>query len=127
MEEKKITKKDYYNMIKDIIVNANVTEKDLLIEFINKQVAQIESKAEKAKARAEEKKIAGDELREKVKTILTTELQTADTITNQIQDEDVTKAKVVARLTQLVKLGEAEKADVKTEDNRNVKAYKIVE
>lgn len=125
-ENKKVTKKEYYDLIKNVIEGTDVAEKDELIEFINKQVAQIEAKAEKAKARAAEKRIAGDALREKVKSILTNELQTADEITNQIEDEEISRAKVIARLTQLVKNGEAEKADVKV-DSRNVKAYKLAE
>ncbi len=126
-ENKKMTKKEYYDLIKNVIEGTDVAEKDELIEFINKQVAQIEAKAEKAKARAAEKRIAGDALREKVKSILTNELQTADEITNQIEDEEeISRAKVIARLTQLVKNGEAEKADVKV-DSRNVKAYKLAE
>lgn len=126
-ENKKMTKKEYYDLIKNVIEGTDVAEKDELIEFINKQVAQIEAKAEKAKARAAEKRIAGDALREKVKSILTNELQTADEITNQIEDEEeISRAKVIARLTQLVKNGEAEKADIKV-DSRNVKAYKLAE
>lgn len=125
MEEKKMTKKDYYTLIKEKVEETNIEEKDELIEFINKQISQIEAKAEKAKIRAIEKQKAGDELRDKVKSILTNELQTADAIVAQIDDEDVTKAKVIARLTQLVKNGDAEKEDIKTEDGRSVKAYKI--
>lgn len=127
MEEKKLTKKDYYNLIKGIIENTEVEGKDGLMEFIDKQVAQIEAKAEKAKERAAEKKVVGDELREIVKGALTNEYQTANDITEKIDDEEVTKAKVVARLTQLVKAGEVEKADAKTEDNKNVKVYKLAE
>ena len=125
MEEKKMTKKDYYTLIKEKVEETNIEGKDELVEFINKQISQIEAKAEKAKIKAIEKQKAGDELRDKVKSILTNELQTADAITAQIDDEDVTKAKVIARLTQLVKNGDAEKEDVKTEDGRSVKAYKI--
>ena len=125
MEEKKMTKKDYYTLIKEKVEETDIERKDELIEFINKQISQIEAKAEKAKIRAIEKQKAGDELRDKVKSILTNELQTADAITAQIDDEDITKAKVIARLTQLVKNGDAEKEDVKTEDGRSVKAYKI--
>jgi hypothetical protein len=125
MEEKKMTKKDYYILIKEMVEKIDVEGKNELIEFVDKQISQIEAKAEKAKIRATEKQKAGDELRDRVKSILTNELQTADAITAQIDDEDVTKAKVIARLTQLVKNGDAEKEDVKTEDGRSVKAYKI--
>ena len=44
-----------------------------------------------------------------------------------INDEEVTKAKVTARLTQLVKAEIAEKTDVKNEETgKTVKAYKLV-
>jgi len=125
MEEKKMTKKDYYTLIKEMVEKVDVEGKNELIEFIDKQISQIEVKAEKAKIRATEKQKAGDELRDRVKSILTDELQTADDITAQIGDESITKAKVIARLTQLVKNGDAEKEDVKTEDGRSIKAYKI--
>lgn len=129
MEEKKLTKKDYYGLIKETVEIADIESevKDELLAFVEKQVEMIENKAEKAKARAAEKKAAGDELRGVIKSILTNEFQTADAITSQIDDEDVTRAKVIARLGQLVKNGEAEKTDVKTEDNRTVKAYKLAE
>ena len=126
MEEKKMTKKDYYILIKDIVENANIEEKTELIEFLNKQISQIEAKVEKAKIRATEKQKAGDELRNKIKSILTDELQTADSLTAQIGDENITRAKVIARLSQLVRLGEITKEDIKTEDGRSVKAYKII-
>ena len=126
MEEKKITKKDYYNLIREVVENTEIENKDELISFIDRQVSQIETKAEKAKIRATEKQKAGDELRNEVKAVLTNELQTIDTIMAQINNEDITKAKIVARLTQLVKNGEVEKEEVKTEDGKSVKAYKII-
>ena len=127
MEEKRLTKKDYYALIKEVLEASDVEAKSELLTFVEKQVEMIENKAEKAKARAAEKKIAGDELREAVKSVLTNEFQTADAITSQVDGEEVTRAKVISRLGQLVKNGEAEKTDVKTDDNRTVKAYKIAE
>ena len=125
MEEKKLTKKDYYSLIKDVLEATEIEAKDELLAFVEKQVEMIESKAEKV--RAAEKRAAGDELRGVIKSVLTDEFQTADAITSQIDGEDVTRAKVIARLGQLVKNGEAEKTDVKTDDNRTVKAYRIAE
>lgn len=127
MEEKKLTKKELYGMAKEIVENSNAEGKDILIEFIDRQVEILENKAVKSKERAAEKRAAGDELRGSIKSVLTNEYQTADEITSLINDEAVTKAKVIARLSQLVKLGEAEKTDVKTEDNRTVKAYRLAE
>ena len=127
--EKKITKRDYYEILQGIVA-ANVAdeEKGELLEFLDKQIALIDSKAEKAKARNAEKKANGDELREVVQSVLTDEFQTIDAIVAQIEGEEITitKAKVTARLTSLVNNGIAEKADVKDDEGRKLKAYKLV-
>ena len=124
MAVEKITKVDMFNAIADFIANTDWERKDEAIEFIEKQIDQLKAKAEKAKSRAEEKKIEGDELREAVANALTNEPQTIDAITTTVAEIfDVTKAKVTARLTQLVKLGEATKEQVKI-DTRKVMVYK---
>ena len=124
MAVEKITKVDMFNAIADFIADTDWERKDEAIEFIEKQIDQLKAKAEKAKSRAEEKKIEGDELREAVANALTNEPQTIDAITTTVAEIfDVTKAKVTARLTQLVKLGEATKEQVKI-DNRKVMVYK---
>jgi hypothetical protein len=123
--EKRVTKKENFETLRGIVEDSTVENKDELVAFIDAQIALVESKAEKAKERAAAKKAEGDELRATIKSILTDELQTVDMITDQIDDEEITKAKVVARLSQLVKLGEAEKEQVKVEDKK-VMAYKIV-
>jgi len=124
-EKKKITKREYFEMLEQIVENANVENKEEIIYFINSQIASIDNKSEKAKERAAAKKAEGDALRETVKSVLTDELQTADEIFEQLDVEDLTIAKVRARLTQLVANGLAEKADIKTEDGKTKKAYKI--
>ena len=125
MAVEKITKVDMFNAIADFIADTDWERKDEAIEFIEKQIDQLKAKAEKAKSRAEEKKIEGDELREAVADALTNESQTIDAITATIAENypDVTKAKVTARLTQLVRLGEATKEQVKM-DGRKIMVYK---
>ena len=124
MAVEKITKVDMFNAIADFIADTDWERKDEAIEFIEKQIDQLKAKAEKAKSRAEEKKIEGDELREAVANALTNEPQTIDAITTTVAEIfDVTKAKVTARLTQLVKLGEATKEQVKMA-SRKIMVYK---
>lgn len=125
MAVEKITKVDMFNAIADFIADTDWERKDEAIEFIEKQVDQLKTKAEKAKSRAEEKKLEGDALREVVYNALTNEPQTIDAITDVVAEScsDVTKAKVTARLTQLVKLGEATKEQVKVE-GRKIMVYK---
>lgn len=129
--EKKITKKEYYTMLKDIVrgdSNSEMTNSQYeLIKFIDKQIEAIETKAEKAKEKAAEKKANGDELREVVQSVLTDEYQTIDTILSKIEGEDITKAKITARLTSLVKAGLATKTDLRNEEtNKTQKAYKLI-
>ena len=128
--EKNLTKRDKFEMLKEIVrgdVNVEMTvEQAELVEFLDAQIVAIDTKAEKAKARSAEKKANGDELRDVVQSILTEDYQTIDAIVAQIEGEDVTKAKVTARLTSLVKNGLAEKEDVKDEEGRKLKAYKLV-
>jgi hypothetical protein len=128
--EKKITKREKFEMLKEIIrgdVNVEMTvEQAELIDFLDAQIVAIDTKAEKAKARNAVKKANGDELRDVVQSVLTNELQTIDAIVAQIEGEEITKAKITARLTSLVKNGIAEKEDVKDEEGRKLKAYKLV-
>lgn len=124
-EVKKATKKENYEMLLEIVENSNSEIKAELVEFITKQINSIDAKAAKAKEKAAEKRAEGDELRAAVKAVLTEELQTAETILSQIEGEELTKAKIVARLTQLVKNGEASKEEVKTEEGKKVMAYRL--
>ena len=121
MEEVKMTKKDYFAEIKDVLVEAG--EKDLA-EVMAHEIELLENKAVKNKERAAARKVAGDELRDTISNILIDDLQTVDEIVEQIEGEDITKAKIVARLTQLVNLNEAVKEQIKTEDGKKVMAYR---
>lgn len=126
MAEVKMTKAMWFEAIKAVVEASEAEQKDEMVAFIDKQVELLAGKAEKAKERAAAKKVAGDELREVVKSLLTDELQVIDEIVAQIEGEDVTKSKVTARLTQLVKAGIAVK-EAKMIEKRKVMAYKLAE
>lgn len=100
-----------------------------LVETIENEIAIGDRKAKKAAERAAAKKQAGDELRETVLNVLTSDLQGIDEIVEAIGDEEVTPGKVRARLTQLVDLGEVVKEMVKVEgtpdENGKAKSKKI--
>ena len=126
--EKKLTKKDYYAALRAMMEGIEMVggiPADEVLAFIDKTVEQIDAKAAKAKEKAAEKKTEGDELRAAVEAILTDELQTIDAIAAQVESEDVTKSKVTARLTQLVKADIARKEQVKDESGRKVMAYAL--
>lgn len=83
------------------------------VEFAQKEITLLDNKAAKAKERAAAKRAEADELMDVVQSLLTDEFQTAADIAAQIEGEDVSAAKVVARLGKLVAAEVAEKDDIK--------------
>ena len=131
MAEKKFTKVEKFEMIRDILVGDGSTEMTeqtgMLVDFVDSQIEQIQAKAEKSKERAAAKKAEGDELRKTVQSLLTDEYQSIDDIFTQIDDEDVTRSKITARLTQLVKAGIVEKDSRKSEEGKKQMVYRLVD
>ncbi len=123
--EKKVTKKD---MFAEIITLARENGRVDIEEFCEVQIEQLNRKAEKAKERKAEKAAKGDALKDAIAAVLTEDLQTAADITEKVLDagEDVSRAKVVARLTKLVKEGVAGKMQVKV-DKKRVMAYALAD
>ena len=134
MSEVKVTKKVVLEAIKAAAENGaefgEVSAADV-IAFAETSIAQLDAKAAKAKERAAKNKAEGDALRAIVESAVSDEYQTIDAITAKVAEtegyEDVTKSKVTARLTQLVKSGAIHKVQGKTEDNRKVMMYALGE
>ena len=124
-KEKKVTKKEYFEAIKSVIGGME-TVGDYpvadVVAFIDKSIEQIDAKAAKAKEKAAETKAEGDALRATVFEHVTGTAQTADEITAAIGDAEVSRAKVIARLTQLVKSGDVVKEQISV-DGRKVMGY----
>ena len=124
-KDTKITKKMILAGVKFAAENGadfgDVTAADV-IEFADNTIAQLEAKAAKAKETAAKKRAEGDALREQVETLLTDEFQTIAEIAAQIDDPEVTNAKVSNRLSALVKLNLAHKAKVDV-DGRKLNGY----
>lgn len=125
MATEKITKKAYFEMLKDIVAATDTVDKDNLLAFIDTNIAQLDAKAAKAKEKAAEKKVEGDELREKIAACLTSEPKDIATILAEVGDEELTRAKVTARLAQLINLGTAIKEVTKTADGKKATVYKL--
>ena len=124
MEEVKVTKVEKLDMIIAIVNASDSEDKVMLVEQLETIKTQEINKAAKANERAAAKKAEGDELRAEVQAILTDEFQSAQAITDAIGKEDVTKAKVIARLKQLVDTGVAVKEEVKIGDKKQM-AYRL--
>ena len=127
-EATKITNKERYAQMASILGELGHTD---LVEFCERQIAALETKAAKAKERAAAKAAEPDALLTLVAGALTGEFQSADAIFEAVEGEieDTTVYKVRARLTALVHDEVAEKEDIKVEDEgktRTVKGYRLV-
>ena len=119
--EKKLTKKEILIAIRAEVAGketVNGLPVEAVVDYIDTTISQIEAKAIKAKEKAAEKKADGDKLRTEVYDLVTSEWQTADAITAALDKEDISKAKVVARLTQLVNAGLVKKEQQKVGDSK---------
>ena len=122
-KETKVTKVQVLEAIIGLAKGEEITiDTNDIIEYAETTIAQLAAKAEKAKERAAQKKADGDPLKDAVLEVITNEFQTVEEIAAQIEGEDVTNAKIVARLTALVKAGEINKTDIKV-DGKTRKAY----
>lgn len=122
----KMTKVDYFEQLAGIVEASDVDNKEDILKFIQGSIETLENRKRAAQERAEKKKNEPDELADAVKAVLSGELQTADDIAAQIEGEDVTKQKVVARLTKMVNAGIVRKDSIKTDDKRKVMGYALV-
>ena len=128
----KVTKRERYESIKALVEAVGAVEgidTDGIVAFCDKEIAALDTRAEKAKERAAEKRAEGDELQAAVLAALTDELASRQEITDRIEGEDVTLAKVGYRLTALVKQGLAVKEEIAVtgEDGKSKKvaAYRL--
>ena len=125
MTEKKITKKDNFNAIIEVLTEVG---REDLAKVIEHEIELLDAKSSKAKATAAKKKAEGDALRDAVQAVLTDELQTIADITAKVEGEDVSAAKVQYRLNALVGAGIAVKEQVTVgegESRRKLMAYRI--
>ena len=99
------------------------------VEFLNNRIELLENQAARAKARKAAKEKPEDELMEAVLAQLGESLKTGAEITEALEVEfpEVSKAKVINRLTKLVKTGVAGKIQVKVGDGKRVMAYALAE
>lgn len=117
MENKKVTKREYYNVLIDALngtpsFNERITQEDT-INFIHKEIQLLENKAEAAQKRAAQKKEAGDELRERIYEVLDTEnYMNINEVVEALNDPDISMQMVSPRIAQLVSLNRVEKDSI---------------
>lgn len=117
-----MTKAEYFAEIKNIVI-ANVedqAQRDEYVEFIDKQIEVLVNRKEAAAKRAEKRRAESDALTDKIYGIITDEPISIDEILEAINDEEVTRNKVTARLGKLVREGKVAKTAVKVEGNKRM-------
>ena len=123
------TKRDFYEaIIKAMETGETNIEPDKIIEFCENEITLLDKKADKAKERAAAKKAEVDELMEKVYAVLSdTEFMTRNAVMDALGDmpEDVSIAKVGARLTKMVNNQTVEKSEL-TVANAEGKKSKVM-
>lgn len=135
---KKITKRDNYNTIDEILTVAQESgitldgdiSYDMLHDFVAHELTLLDGKAAAAQKRAAAKKEEGDALREDVYNALTNDFTIIDEIVKIVKasNPDVTRNMVTSRLSQLGKLERVEKTLVAVDGDkgRKVSAYRRV-
>lgn len=113
--ENKMTKMEKFQAIEDILNTVDGDNIDMLIEFVQAEQVALANKAAKAKAKAAEKKTEIDDLGNAVLGVLNGTPKTRDEVFALVEDfsNDVSVAKVGARLTKLVDAGLIVKSEVK--------------
>jgi hypothetical protein len=125
MEKK--TKAMYFAELREMVTAAVEDEarREELVEFIDKQVEALEKRKVAAAARAEKKKAESDALTEEIFERIGDELITVDEIVVTFdEEEEVSRAKVTARLGKLVNAGRIEKEAVRVDGKKRM-AYRL--
>ena len=124
----KITKRAMFEAIKETFETGSCKfDAATVVEFCDKEIASLDSKAAKAKERAAAKKAEADGLTDLVAAALTDEFQVIADIAAAVAEvnADATVSKVTYRLTKLVEAGDAEKTDVTVPGVDGAKARKV--
>lgn len=129
--EKKITKAEMFNSLKELVsTSAEIDEETKIAynEFIDKELASLEKRKESAQKRAAANKEASDALTGEILAVVRNSGDTlfVDDIVNALDNSEVTRNKVTARLGKLVNSGAIVKEVIKVEGSRKM-GYKIAE
>ena len=134
--EKKVTKIDVLNAIIDVFAKqqefevtleneVTVTALDIL-NYASVTIDQINAKAARAAEKAREKAEKGDELLPVIKGALCEDYLSVEELLARIGDEELTRNKIVSRLTKLVKDGVALKDSIKVKGRKSkLTVYKL--
>ena len=129
--EKKITKFDMFTDLKAIVAASVEIDEELKIayeEMLDKELASLEKRKESAQKRAAAKKEESDALTDEILAVVknAADVILVDDIVEALDNEEVTRQKVTARLGKLVNAGVITKETVKVEGARKM-GYRAAE
>ena len=122
----KKTKAMYFAELREMVLAAveDQAQQDELIDFIDKQVETLNKRKIAAADRAAKKRAESDALTEEILGVIGTNPMTVDEIVLALDNEEVTRNKVTARLGKLVKNESIVKVDVKVDGKKRM-AYQL--
>ena len=129
--EKKITKFDMFTDLKAIVAASVEIDEELKIayeEMLDKELASLEKRKESAQKRAAAKKEESDALTDEILAVVknAADVILVNDIVEALDNEEVTRQKVTARLGKLVNAGAITKETVKVEGARKM-GYRAAE
>ena len=129
--EKKITKFDMFTDLKAIVAASVEIDEELKVayeEMLDKELASLEKRKESAQKRAAAKKEESDALTDEILAVVknATDVILVDDIVEALDNEEITRQKVTARLGKLVNVGAITKETVKVEGARKM-GYRAAE
>lgn len=121
MDNTKKTKAMYFAELREMVEGwVDGEDKEDLLEFIDKEIEALGKRKEAAAKRAEKKREESDELTDAIFALIGADLITVDEIVVAMDDENVTRNKVTARLGKLVKAGLITKDSVKVDGKKRM-------
>lgn len=125
--EKKTTKREYYEGLKDLIIEGYTPlEEQDLIDFLDKEIGLLDDRADKeSERRAESRAEEGTSIVDAIMGVLTNDRnhpKTSEDIVKELNIEGLTPSMVVARITPLVRKGRVRKVKLKV-DKRDLIGY----
>lgn len=124
----KKTKAMYFAELREMVLATveDQAQQDELVEFIDKQMETLDKRKAAAADRAAKKRAESDALTDEIFALIGDKPITVDEIVVALDNEDVTRNKVTARLGKLIKAGSIVKETVKVEGNKRM-AYRVAD
>lgn len=135
MKNDKITKKDNYNYLRNMIEHMEFTDeadiKQRLLDFLDRELALLDMRSEKSKQYQKKHNAMEDQISNSMMNLFADETVgplTISEICDKIKDVDITPQKVIYRVGKMVKEGtlSKNKISIKTDSGtRNIYTYFI--